>query len=464
MINIAILGTSTLWTPGLVTDLMLTFDDPIDFRLIDIDPEALRLGAEWGEMATVKHGRRDQFRTFTDRRAALHDADAVIITLATGGLDVDERDINICERYRIYPTVGDSTGPSGWGRTVRNVPVFMEFAQDFTDICPRAFIANYSNPMSSLTATLQRCCPNPVVGLCHSYHQTKRFIQQLFDLETWDTISLSIAGINHFHWVTAFNIGKLDGYVELRKRIGAGRLSDLKPELFGDIYDEHGTLSVYAGMHLLVELYETYGYLPYVGDRHTAEFLPFTLSGDVERYQRDNCTGLQYDTLRYCNLMRTSSAYRRLFVPERAVRIRSMIDGTLPLPVKSSETVAEMIRAYVLNLPFTDAVNVINVGQIPGLPTGPCVETMGMIDGLGVHPVTVDNVSPPLLELLRAPALAQHWATEGAIQRDKSLLLQSLYIDPLCAHLKPHEVRSMAVELLESNRAFFALAEQAGAL
>ena len=36
MINIAILGASTSWTPGLVTDLMNVFEEKIEFHLIDI--------------------------------------------------------------------------------------------------------------------------------------------------------------------------------------------------------------------------------------------------------------------------------------------------------------------------------------------------------------------------------------------------------------------------------------------
>ncbi len=118
MLNIAIIGASTHWTPALATDLMLTFSEPIEFRLVDIDPGVLELGAAWGEMATARHGRRDSFRTFRNRRDALREADAVLITLSTGGLDASERDIAICERYRIYPTVGDSIGPTGWSRAL----------------------------------------------------------------------------------------------------------------------------------------------------------------------------------------------------------------------------------------------------------------------------------------------------------------------------------------------------------
>ena len=50
--------------------------------------------------------------------------------------------------------------------------------------------------------------------------------------------------------------------------------------------------------------------------------------------------------------------------------------------------------------------------------------------------------------------MAQKWITAGALAGDRELLLQALYRDPQCAHLKPHEVRQMADELFEANRPF----------
>ena len=171
MTNIVILGASTSWVPTLVTDLLAAFDESLEIRLVDINPQNADLCVQWGAAANRHWGRRDQYVAYTDRRQALVDADAVLITLSTGGLSAMEHDLAIPERYGIYATVGDTTGPGGWSRSIRNIPVFRQFAEDFTAICPRAFIANYTNPLASLTATLQRCCPNPVVGLCHAYFE-----------------------------------------------------------------------------------------------------------------------------------------------------------------------------------------------------------------------------------------------------------------------------------------------------
>jgi hypothetical protein len=61
--NIVILGSSTSWTPTLATDLMLTLEEPLEFRLVDINPEPARLCAEWGSLA-AKHLGRCRWKCF----------------------------------------------------------------------------------------------------------------------------------------------------------------------------------------------------------------------------------------------------------------------------------------------------------------------------------------------------------------------------------------------------------------
>ena len=448
MTRIVILGASTSWVPRLATDLLAALNEPLEIRLVDINPNNADLCVEWGEAANRHWGRRDRYIAFTDRRQALVDADAVLITISTGGLDAMEHDLAIPERYGITTTVGDTAGPSGWSRSLRNIPVFRQFAEDFAAICPQAFIANYTNPMASLTATLQRCCPNPVVGLCHAFFETKDVIQHLFGLDDWSQIALSIAGMNHFTWVVDFRVGREDGYSLLRKKIGDGSLHDLLPEASAD------EINIYSRHKFCVELYDAFGYLPYPADRHTCEFVSTVLCGSPDRYSLDTGTGEPADVIRYCDVRRTSVAQRRAGMSRRDRNMRGWIEGTKEMPSPSRETGAKMIRAYLTNQPIVDAVNTLNVGQIPGLPLGACVETLGVVDGLGAQPLMVDRVPEHLLEMMRPQAVCQKWITQGALEGDRDLVRQALYRDPQCAHLKYHEVRQMADELFQANQEY----------
>ena len=115
---------------------------------------------------------------------------------------------------------------------------------------------------------------------------------------------------------------------------------------------------------------------------------------------------------------------------------------------------AGMIRAYLKNEPLVDPVNYVNVGQIPALPLGACVETMGVIDGAGVHPCMVADIPEYLVELMRPQADCQRWLVDGILNRDKNLVMQALYRDPQCITMKPQDIKKMAEELFDANREY----------
>ena len=65
----------------------------------------------------------------TDNKAfALKGANYVLITISTGGLEAMAYDLSIPEEYGIYHTVGDTQGPGGWARSIRNFNAFVDYA------------------------------------------------------------------------------------------------------------------------------------------------------------------------------------------------------------------------------------------------------------------------------------------------------------------------------------------------
>ena len=70
-----------------------------------------------------------QFMATDDQEAALKDADFVIITISTGGFGTMAHDLKIPEKFGIYQTVGDTVGPGGWSRALRNISVFVDLTR-----------------------------------------------------------------------------------------------------------------------------------------------------------------------------------------------------------------------------------------------------------------------------------------------------------------------------------------------
>ncbi len=443
---IVFIGASYNWVPTLLKDLLSVFDENIEVRFIDIDKTAADRCVLWGNRANYVYGRNDLYRAYTDRAAGLSGADAVIITMAAGGFEAMALDLVIPEKYGIMATVGDTTGPSGWSRALRNIPVFEGFAEDFSGICPKAVIVNYSNPMAALTSVLQHLTPNPVIGLCHAYFETKDVIQKIFGLPDWKKISLEIAGMNHFTWVTKFQIAGEDGYPLLRKKAGQDSIEMILPEVTAD------ELGFTSGHKLCAALYDTYGYLPYPADRHTCEFVSFAVANHPE-LTISQSAGLEIQTLASYDVRRTSIAQREAFRRKAVERFDSVFDMDKQDKIdRSRETGADMIHAYLRGYEVTDAVNCLNRGRIRQLPDEACIETLGTVGSFGVKPHSVEYLDDPVAELIRPSAVSQVWLVDGVLRRNKESVMAALLNDPQCKGMKPDDVIRMGDELTAAYR------------
>ena len=123
-------GGSAKWCPKLLNDIMHKEKlRGTEFRLLDIDLEAAERMAKLGRTIS-KNGKYDcTFIPTKDEDEALDNTDSVVITISTGGLDAMEPDLKIPEKYGIFQTVGDTVGPGGWARGLRNIPVFIHLAE-----------------------------------------------------------------------------------------------------------------------------------------------------------------------------------------------------------------------------------------------------------------------------------------------------------------------------------------------
>ena len=110
------------------------------------------------------------------------------------------------EKYGIYQSVGDTAGPGGMVRALRTIPMFVEIAEAIRDYAPKAWVINYTNPMSLCVKTLYHVFQNQAFGCCHevfwnakaSWHKLQK---ESFGLpyRTRDIV-VNVLGLNHFTW------------------------------------------------------------------------------------------------------------------------------------------------------------------------------------------------------------------------------------------------------------------------
>src|SRR3954447_3982320 len=268
MIKIAMIGAGSVVFSRNLTGDILGFPEFRDatFSYMDVNPERLEVGAALCRKVADALGANPRIEATLDRRAALDGADFVINMVQVGGFDATLVDFEIPRKYGLRFTIADTTGPGGLFRALRTFPVLRGLCRDMEEVCPRALLLNYANPMSMNMQTVSRAHGGvAAVGLCHSVQGTFCQLMGYLD-ERPEGGAFTCAGINHM----AF-------YLRLEK---AG--VSLYPRLF----EAMNRPEVYDSNRVRFELMKRLGYFVTESSEHNAEYSPWFIPHGPEAVDR----------------------------------------------------------------------------------------------------------------------------------------------------------------------------------
>ncbi len=431
MTKIAFIGAGSLgFTRGLVRDI-LTFPllQDATLALMDINPERLEFARKACQLIVDKGKYPAKVVATTDRAEALKGADAVLVTILAGSVDVWQHDILIPKKYGIDTNVGDTRGPSGIFRALRTIPVMLGIAHDMERHCPDATMLNYSNPMAMLCRAMQRASKIKLTGLCHSVQGTAMMLAGWIGAP-YEEITYTCAGINHNAWYVKFEWKGKDAYPLIRKAVSE------KPE----IYNEE---IVRNEMFLALDYYVT------ESSGHNSEYTWwFRKRPDlIEKY----CThGTGWNPGVYAYILKEYQAAEDTW--RRAVQ--EWLDHRENISLeRGHEYAASIINALQGGAPFEYNGNVPNTGLVTNLPQGACVEVPVWASRKGLSPVHVGALPPQCAALTNINSQVEEMAVEAALTGNPRLVFQAIANDPLTAAvLSLREIQQMVDEMLEKNR------------
>ncbi|MGL4374662.1 MAG: alpha-glucosidase/alpha-galactosidase, partial [Turicibacter sp.] len=221
MTKIAFLGAgSTVFAKNVLGDCMLTPSlQDAHIALYDIDPKRL---AESEKMLSNINSNCNQNRativSYTDAREAFRDADFVINAIQVGGYEpCTVTDFEIPKKYGLRQTIADTLGIGGIFRGLRTIPVMLDYCKIMEEVCPDAWLLNYTNPMSIITLAILKGTKIKTIGLCHSVQVCASTLLNELDL-AYDNVSYKIAGINHMAWLLEITSNGTDLYPEIKEK------------------------------------------------------------------------------------------------------------------------------------------------------------------------------------------------------------------------------------------------------
>jgi alpha-galactosidase len=375
------------------------------FSYMDVDTDRLAVGAALCRKMGAALEANPKIDATTDRRKALDGADFVINMVQIGGFDSTLVDFEIPRKYGLNFTIADTTGPGGLFRALRTYPMLKGLCQDISELCPRATLLNYSNPMSMNMQTISRTSEIKAVGLCHSVQGT--FDQLMgYIKEDPHQVAFQCAGINHM----AF-------YLRIEKD-GV----DLYPRLFEAMHDPE----IYKTNKVRFELMRRLGHFVTESSEHNAEYSPYFIphgSGEIERF------AVPIDEyLRRCDRIVDEFANMKKFAAS---------DEPSERPKKSHEYGSTIIHSLVTGTPSVVYGNMPNNGAISNLPDSAIAEVPTLVDRAGLHFTTVGELPPQLLAYMN-PHVTQHELfIRAAMEGRRDYVYQAAMFDPLTAATLP---------------------------
>ncbi|WP_019613360.1 6-phospho-beta-glucosidase [Psychromonas ossibalaenae] len=200
-LKIAVIGAGSSYTPELIEGLLKRKDQlPIkQLWLVDIEEgkEKVNIIAALAKRMIKKEGLNIQVEVTLDRRPALEDADFVCSQFRAGCLDARISDERISLKYGM---IGQETnGLGGFANACRTIPITLEICKEIEELCPNAWLLNFTNPSGMVTEAVLKHTKVKAVGLCNVPVIMQKGIAEMLNCSEQDII-MQVAGINHFIW------------------------------------------------------------------------------------------------------------------------------------------------------------------------------------------------------------------------------------------------------------------------
>jgi alpha-galactosidase len=432
--KIVLIGAgSRVFASRLVTDV-LSLPELRDstVTLMDIAAGPLEDTAAYARKLVQQNGFNTRIEVTTDRRKALDGADYVFVAIMVGGGQLGMIDRQITLQHGLDSGDISTQGPCAIMAGLRHLPIMLGICHDMEELCPDAWLLNYTDPLPPIEWAMTDYTRIKNVGLCHSIQNTSAELAKYIGVP-YSEISYLVAGINHMAWFLEFKWQGRDAYPLLKEKFK-------NPAVYS------GPDAAYNGPDVArAELLKAFGYYVTESSKHVSTYVPYFRKNpaDIERYLQDSGE-------KYLNAGKRFAERAR----ERNEDFKRKMESDYRFPLEhSGEFGTQIIKAIETGVTAQVYGNVKNTGLITNLPNGCCVEVPCIVDKEGVHPCYVGALPPQLAALNLNNVSVQELTVRGIVEKDKNKIFQAILLDPLTAAvLTIDEIRALVDELFKANQ------------
>lgn len=428
-IKIVTIGGGSSYTPELIEGFIKRYDElPIsEIWLVDIEDgkEKLEIVGALAKRMIANADLSIEVHLTLDRRTALKDADFVTTQIRVGLLDARAKDERIPLKYNV---IGQETnGPGGLFKALRTIPVILDIVKDIEELCPNAWLVNFTNPTGILTEAILRYTSfRRVVGLCNVPIHMNMDIAEMLGADS-SRVHVDFMGLNHMVYGSKVILDGKD-------------VTDVVIEKLADSSDNM-TMNNIAAIQWNADFIKALRLIPCPYHRYyykTQEMLERELKdaaaegtrAEVVKKLEENLFELYKDpnlAIKPPQLEKRGGAYY-------------------------SDSACRLISSLYNNKCDIQPVNTINNGAIASIPSDSAVEISAVITKDGPKPLTMGDLPVAARGLVQQIKSFERLAAEAGATGDYHTALLAMTINPLV----PSDVVAKQIldEMLEAHKKY----------
>ncbi|MEG0469275.1 MAG: 6-phospho-beta-glucosidase [Longicatena sp.] len=428
-VKIVTIGGGSSYTPELVEGFIKRYDTlPVrELWLVDIEEgrQKLETVGALAQRMVAKAGVPMKVILSYDRREALKDADFVTTQMRIGRLPARVED----ERIPLsHGMIGQETnGAGGMFKAFRTIPVILDIVKDMEELCPDAWLINFTNPAGMVTeAVLRYTNFKKAIGLCNVPVNMVAGLANIFQVEE-SRVTLELQGVNHFIFATDVfvdGVSVIDEAVERYANVTEEDTIAMK-----NFVSLPYSPSFIRGLHAIPCPYHNYYF-----------FTQEQLKEELEQFKEGKVRGEVVSKVE--EELFDLYSHKDLDVKPKQLEQRG--------GAKYSDAACNLIQSIYNDSGDIQYVDVRNNGAISNLPDDSAVEVACRITADGPKPLATGELKVQINGYVQMMKSFERMVVDAAIRGDRNLAITALNLNPLC----PSDALANIVidELLEAHK------------
>ncbi|MDD6275310.1 MAG: 6-phospho-beta-glucosidase [Clostridia bacterium] len=396
-ITVAVIGSGSTYCPELV-DGFIKASDSLKLKKIsfmDIDERKRTIVGNLCVRMLKKANVDCEIVITDDLDLALQGADFVVTQIRVGMLPARYLDESIPKKYNLIGQ--ETTGIGGMFKALRTIPVIKNICDKIEQICPDAWLINFTNPSGIITEFVLNNTNVKNIGLCNVP------IDMLDDVKeiTGDDVDITYVGLNHLSWITSI---KKEGKELLPGLIESG----FSPKVMANIKDDGFDLDCLKAIHGIPSSYLQYYYCR---------------EAKLEHQRSDDKTRAQV-------CMEIEEKLLEMYQDEELCVKPALLDKRGGH--KYSLAAVSLINSLANDINDVQVVNVKNNGTLDFMADDDIIEAPCVIGKDGAKPIKVENFdNQHIIALMRVVKAYEKFTVEAAVTGSEEAAIKGLLVHPL---------------------------------